>query len=124
MIPRLYGQRHSKSVHRIVANAWLNRDGLTIDHVVDHIDHDKTNNHFTNLRWCSRSINLRNRRLNSNNTSSYKGISLSTNGRYYIVQINDAIGKQKNKYFSVSLPDAKVRAINCRKQLEINHGYL
>ena len=118
------GQRHSKSVHRIVANAWLNRDGLTINHVVDHIDHDKTNNHFTNLRWCSRSINLRNRRLNSNNTSSYKGVSLSTNGRYYIVQINDAIGKQKNKYFSVSLPDAKLRAIICRKQLEINHGYL
>ena len=118
------GERITKSVHRIVANTWLNRENITIDDVVDHIDQDKTNNHFTNLRFCSRSINLRNRRLNRNNTSSHKGVSLSTNGRYWIVQINDAIGKQKNKYFSVPLPDAKVRAINCRKQLEINHGYL
>ena len=118
------GERITKSGNRVVECAWLNHEEATIDSVIDHIDHDKTNNHFTNLRFCTRSINLRNRRLNSNNTSSYKGISLSTNGRYYIVQINDAIGKQKNKYFSVSLPDAKVRAINCRKQLEINHGYL
>ena len=118
------GERITKSVHRVVACAWLNNQEATIDSVIDHIDHDKTNNHFSNLRWCSRSTNLRNRRLNRNNTSSYKGVSLSTNGRYWIVQINDAIGKQKNKYFSVSLPDAKVRAINCRKQLEINHGYL
>ena len=118
------GQRVTKSVHRIVAGAWLDNTNLTIDHVVDHIDRIKTNNHFSNLRYCTRSVNLRNRVLNSNNTSHYKGVSLSTNGQYWIVQINDVIGKQKNKYFSVSLPDAKVRAVNYRKQLEINHGYL
>ena len=36
------GERITKSVHRIVANTWLNRENKTTDDVVDHIDQDKT----------------------------------------------------------------------------------
>ena len=117
------GERITKSVHRIVANTWLNRENITIDDVVDHIDQDKTNNHFTNLRFCTRSINLRNRRLNRNNTSRYKGVSFKNN--YWICQWNNIIGKQQNKYFSIkTYPDAKLRAIQHRKKMELEHNYL
>jgi hypothetical protein len=43
------GKRHKKSVHRLVANTFIDnpRNYLRIDH----IDNDKLNNHFSNLRW-------------------------------------------------------------------------
>lgn len=45
-------------VHRLVANAFLPRT-LGKDYI-DHIDTNKSNNHYTNLRWVTRSENERN----------------------------------------------------------------
>jgi len=37
-------------VHKAVAETWLKPSEKLI---VNHIDHNKTNNHFTNLEWCT-----------------------------------------------------------------------
>ena len=37
--------------NRLVAECWV--DGKFDDAVVDHIDNDKTNDHYTNLQWCT-----------------------------------------------------------------------
>ena len=45
--------------HRIIAQQFIpNPNNLP---QIDHIDNDKTNNSITNLRWCSASMNLKNR---------------------------------------------------------------
>lgn len=53
--------------------------------VVDHIDGDKTNNRWENLRECSGStLNNANMRRPSRNTSGIKGVSWSSaNGKWY-----------------------------------------
>lgn len=54
------GGRKLERVHRFVAMAYV--DGRSEDfNIVDHIDRDKLNNHFTNLRWVNLSGNARNR---------------------------------------------------------------
>ena len=48
--------RFSAKLHRLVAEAFLpNPNNFP---VVDHIDHDKTNNHVDNLRWVTQEENL------------------------------------------------------------------
>lgn len=43
-------------IHDLAARAWLG-EPPSPDHVVDHIDHNKTNNHVSNLEWVSRGEN-------------------------------------------------------------------
>lgn len=51
----LNGKYKSKMIHKLVADAFLeNPDNLP---VVNHIDGDKTNNHVSNLEWCTVSYN-------------------------------------------------------------------
>jgi hypothetical protein len=57
------GVKSNKLVHKLVATTFI---GDSEGRDVDHIDRTKTNNHVSNLRYCSRSDNHRNK-------NSYKG---------------------------------------------------
>ena len=54
------GKRHAIMAHRV---AWLLMTGVFPPHVVDHIDNDKCNNAWANLRTCTQSQNLARRRM-------------------------------------------------------------
>lgn len=47
--------------HRLVANQFVHNNDPTHKTEVDHIDHNRSNNHIENLRWCTRSENMINR---------------------------------------------------------------
>jgi hypothetical protein len=46
-----------KYIHRMVATQFVDNDDPQTKTVVDHIDGNKHNNHFTNLEWVTRSEN-------------------------------------------------------------------
>ena len=61
-------------MHRLVASAFVSNPENKPD--VDHIDNDKTNNHYTNLRFASRQENNFNtRKTRAKTTSRFKGVS-------------------------------------------------
>ena len=49
------GIRKFHSVHRLVATAFC--EGAEDFEEVNHVDEDKTNNHYSNLEWCTREYN-------------------------------------------------------------------
>ena len=51
------GKQYTRPIHRLVADAFYDGDHKGLD--VNHIDGNKTNNHISNLEWCSRSENIK-----------------------------------------------------------------
>ena len=94
--------------------------------VVDHIDRNKLNNHFLNLRWVTLSINNRNTTKRNDNTSGIKGVHFDTKDKSWRAQWNNNNGKQCCKSFSMKKygDQAKQLAINKRLEMESLYGYL
>jgi hypothetical protein len=59
------GKRHHKTLHRLVADSWVNKESNSFTEV-NHIDHDKTNNMASNLEWCDSGANKRAYRIFTN----------------------------------------------------------
>ena len=67
--PRVHLNLIDYSKHRIVAEQFIpNPDNLP---EVDHINHNRTDYHLSNLRWCNKSQNQRNKRTYRNIEHTY-----------------------------------------------------
>ncbi len=70
--------------HRLV---WLYIYGNFPKEFLDHINGNKLDNRFVNLRECSRSQNGMNRPKQSNNTTGYKGVYYHTQSKRYRAKV-------------------------------------
>ncbi|KAI5530156.1 His-Me finger endonucleases family [Trichomonas vaginalis G3] len=55
----VYLNKHKLLKHRIIAEQWIENPNNLKE--IDHINHDRTDNRISNLRWCSKSENNRNK---------------------------------------------------------------
>lgn len=93
--------------HRV---AWKIMTG--VDPIeIDHIDGNRSNNKWSNLRNGTRSDNLRNISLRSNNTSGYHGVRFDKRKQKWIANIK------------VGTFDSREAAIAARKNAEALLGY-
>ena len=73
-------------VHRLVASAFLPNDINKL--CVDHIDHCKSNNNVSNLRWASHQENSRNKVKPASNTSGFIGVNFDKRTKKYSAHIS------------------------------------
>jgi hypothetical protein len=99
--------------------------------VADHINNKTFDNRIDNIRIVLAIENNRNRTINKNNTSGKQGVYHFFYKRkglhYWKAEITDNNHKRISKCFSVKNlgnEEAKRQAIECRKQLEIQFGYI
>jgi len=71
-------------LHKLVCLAFVENLNPDFFNEVDHIDNNKNNNCASNLRWCSKSDNLKNRKGYSNTGKKY----ISQRGDKFILQFN------------------------------------
>ena len=98
-------------MHRRITDAPKGRD-------VDHVNHNRLDNRKSNLRVCSRSQNNYNRRINSNNTSGYKGVTWNKGCARWQAQMR-INGVLKNLGYFETSEEANIAYQEASK---INHG--
>lgn len=64
--------------------AWYIYYGEYPDFYIDHINGVKTDNRIVNLRKSSALENMRNRKMNKNNTSGVNGVEVTSSGKYRV----------------------------------------
>ena len=65
--------KNEMKIHRLVAEAFLPEPDNEEQNMVDHINRQKHDNHYLNLRWVSNKQNQQNSTKRKNVTSIYKG---------------------------------------------------
>ena len=87
------GKLKTHRIHQLVAREWATNPEQK--RCVDHIDGDKANNNWENLRYATHSENLMNKRGYYNTSSKYKGVSWDKTRGKWVVRIKVA-GVYKN----------------------------
>jgi hypothetical protein len=91
-------------VHRLVALCYVHNPDPANRNIVDHIDNDPTNNHYTNVRWVTKRENCQNLVANKvgATTSRYSGVCWKSREKRWQAQIrlddkNKGLGTFKNE---------------------------
>lgn len=92
-----YGSRKDRFIHRLVAEYFCTNPDKINYNIVDHIDGNIFNNHYSNIRWCDVNINT-----NNPNTKNriVEGIYKSTKGNFNKVYMIDDNNNIINEYRS------------------------
>jgi len=101
--------------HRL---AWLYMSGSFPDNEIDHINGDGRDNRFKNLRDVTRSENLKNARLHSNNSSGVVGVCWNKNAKKWMSHIMVDYNSIHLGYFGDWF-----EAICTRKSAEVKYGF-
>ncbi len=88
--------------HRVI---WAMMTGAWPVGELDHVNHDRSDNRFANLRPCDRVQNARNGRSHSDASSSFLGVSFFTRDRRWRSQI-----RVSNKNLHLGYFDAEIAA--------------
>jgi hypothetical protein len=84
-------------ISRLVADHFVENENN--ENEVDHIDRNKLNNHFTNLRWVSSSENNLNKNKRKDNKTGFIGVCLNEKKHYWQASFCKD-GKQIRKCFT------------------------
>lgn len=101
--------------HRII---WLYMTGSLPGGQIDHINHDRADNRFSNLREVTNAANHRNLSRRSNNTSSVTGVSWNKRCCKWVSRISI-----NSKDIYLARTTDFLEAICARKSAEIEYGY-
>lgn len=86
-------------LHRL---AWFYMTGEWPEHDIDHKDLNKKNNKWNNLRKATHIENCRNRFINKNNTSGYKGVSWDKKNKKWAANIHINYKKKFIGYYNTA----------------------
>jgi len=92
--------------------------GKPMPEQVDHINHQKTDNRWCNLRSATAQINQRNKTIQKNNTSGFNGVWWHKQRSKWVAEIK--INRKKN-YLGIFKD--KQDAINARQEANIRYGF-
>lgn len=103
-------------LQQLISGSYLNKGSIA-----DHISGDTLDNRSCNLRCTDHKGNAKNRRVPSNNTSGYQGISMLPNGKYRAYVTVDGLQIGLGTYDEINLAIAARKCGTQRYGFHKNH---
>lgn len=116
---RVAYQRVAYSIHRL---AWLLNYGEWPDGEIDHVNGDQRDNRIENLRVVSRSLNMRNIPLRTDNMHGFHGVYKTKTGRWYAQACHGGKNKHLGYFDTLEAAVAARKAFQARHDYHPNHG--
>lgn len=109
-------------IHQAHRMAWAIMTGSFPDAEIDHIDHDRNNNKWNNLRAVTGGENQRNQTIYKNNTSGVTGVCWHKQSKKWQAQVQTNTGIFAKRFQSFN--DATQAVLKARKSFNFheNHG--
>jgi hypothetical protein len=107
-----------KKQYKLARLAFLYMTGNWPENDIDHIDRNRSNDKWNNLRDVTRSQNMRNKGATKKNISGVRGISWHKLSKTWCASIGD-----KGKIINLGYFKEKIDAITMRKDAEKVYGY-
>ncbi len=85
-------------IHQLVAREWVSNPEEK--RCVDHIDGNRANNNWENLRYATHAENSRNRKKHANGSSVYKGVYMCNRRHKWVASIHTNEGHKHLGYYS------------------------
>jgi len=105
----------SCAAHKLI---WFYMTGSWPDRDIDHIDHDRSNNRWSNLRLVSRTENMRNASLSKANKSGFTGVSWCKQQNQWHAQV-----MVNGKSIKLGRFDKLGDAIEARKAANVKYNF-
>lgn len=103
------------------SGSYMHREIMNVSNPeisVDHIDGNPLNNQRSNLRTCTHAQNICNSKLNSKNTSGYRGVTWHTGAKKYMAYI-----RHNYKMYNLGLFETAEEAALARNEKAVKlHG--
>lgn len=110
-------KRRKVFIHKVVAECWLGKKPEGYE--VDHIDRNSLNNHWTNLRYVTRSEQMKNRDYDSMWDTLMKNLSVCNKGHINPVRLSNGVetldfptARKAAKYLAKIYPHKKEKSFN------------
>lgn len=114
---RINNQRYEFYCHRLV---WFSETGTIPELDIDHINQSRVDNRFINIRMVSRSVNIRNSKLTSRNSSGVCGVHWNKRIKKYLsLAVGDIVGRSVHVGSFDNIEDAELAVKKFRRE----HGY-
>ena len=122
----LKGEIRKVYIHKVVAECWLGPKPEGYE--IDHIDRNSLNNHYTNLRYVTKSEQMKNRDYSKFMDTLLNNLALGNNGQLNPVclirgseRLNFPTARQAAKYLAEIYPQKKIKSFNDKFHLRRKH---
>lgn len=105
--------------HRV---AWVFMTGRLPEQEIDHVDHNRTNNAWANLRAVTRGENCKNQTISKKNTSGMTGVSWSKTHKNWRADVSTKHGRFAKHFESFDEAAQAVLAARQERSFHENHG--
>lgn len=96
-----FDKSYTKLIHRLVAEAFVEKEHASQEYVI-HLDFNKENNHYSNLRWVTKDTMFAHQKINPNYVTARGRVTNSKLSEADVIRLKKKLKRGKTKLYKIA----------------------